>query len=802
MKLLFCMLLSMLFTSAVQAQLITVRDAESGEPLELVHIYRTNPEVLKRTNAYGQFDGERFKDASVIILRLVGYQELKTTFKEIEANGFQLLMKPTSLLLDHVIVSASRSEQLNKDLPIRVKVITPKDIALQNPQTTADLLGASGEVFIQKSQQGGGSPMIRGFATNRLLIAVDGVRMNNAVFRGGNIQQIISIDPFNIESAEVYFGPSSVIYGSDAIGGVMSFQTLKPQLSLNNDPFIKGQVAGRYASANNEIAGHADINVGWKKWAILTSISHNKYGDLRMGSNGPDDYLRTFSVTRQDSADVVVPNSDPNLQLNSGFHQTGLMQKIRFKPNEKWDFYFAFHYNETSDYDRYDRLIETTSNGLPRHAEWRYGPQKWMMNHLTITNYARGKVYDQMTIRLAQQRFEESRTDRRFNQNRRRHRMEHVDAYSLNVDFFKNLGERHKLFYGVEGVFNQISSFGDDVNINTGVTTAAQTRYPDSDWGSYAAYLSHQFKISEKLTLNSGVRYNQFVINASFDTTFIPLPVTETQISFGALNGNLGLVARPGKTWTIQVNLSTAYRTPNIDDIGKVFDSEPGKVVVPNPNLKAEYAYNADLGVSKLFGEWLKLDATGYFTYLNNALVRRNFQLNGLDSINYDGALSQVQAIQNASFAYVYGVQAGMDVQFGKGFRLSSRINYQMGREEMDDGSISRSRHAAPLFGQTRLSYGFKNLKLEFYALYNGQITATDLPIEEQGKPALYAKDENGNPYAPSWYTLNFRMGYQVTSHLYVTAALENITDQRYRTYSSGLAAAGRNFIVSARIKF
>jgi hemoglobin/transferrin/lactoferrin receptor protein len=125
-----------------------------------------------------------------------------------------------------------------------------------------------------------------------------------------------------------------------------------------------------------------------------------------------------------------------------------------------------------------------------------------------------------------------------------------------------------------------------------------------------------------------------------------------------------------------------------------------------------------------------------------------------------------------------------------------------MGREEMDDGSISRSRHAAPLFGQTRLSYGLKNLKLECYALYNGQINASDLPIEEQGKPALYARDENGNPYSPSWYTLNFRMGYQVTSHLYVTAALENITDQRYRTYSSGLAAAGRNFIVSARIKF
>jgi hemoglobin/transferrin/lactoferrin receptor protein len=802
MKSFFYMFICALFATNAWSQIVTIRDSETREPLELVHIFRTNPEKLTKTNARGEFEIKPFQDAEKIHIRLVGYTELVTNFSEIESNGFDIFLSPNSIILNHVIVSASRSEQLNKDLPVRVTVLTPKDIALQNPQTTADLLGASGEVFIQKSQQGGGSPMIRGFAANRLLIAVDGVRMNNAIFRSGNIQQIISIDPFNIESAEVYFGPSSVIYGSDAIGGVLSFQTLKPQLSLTNSPYIKGQVTGRYASANNEIAGHADINIGWKKWAILTSITHNRYGDLRMGSKGPEDYLRNFSVMRIDSADVVVTNQDPNLQLNSGFHQTGILQKIRFKPNDKWDFYYALHYNETSDYDRYDRLIETTSSGLPRHAEWRYGPQKWMMNQFTITHYARGKLYDQMTIRMAHQYFQESRTDRRFNQANRRYRMEEVHAYSLNVDFFKNLGTRHKLFYGLEGVLNQIASIGTDTDIHTGNTVAAAARYPASDWGSYAAYLSYQFKVNEKISFTAGTRYNHFVINALFDTSFIPLPTTTAFLDFGALNGNLGIVVRPTPSWTIQLNLSTAYRAPNIDDVGKVFDSEPGKVVVPNPDLKAEYAYNADLGISKVFGEWMKIDATGYFTYLNNALVRRNYVLNGMDSINYDGALSQIQAIQNAAFALVYGVQAGVDIQFGGGFRLSSRINYQLGREEMDDGTISNSRHAAPLFGQSRLSFAHKSLKIEFFALYNGQINAANLPIEEQGKPALYARDDNGNSYSPSWYTLNFRLGYQVTSHLYVTGALENITDQRFRTYSSGLAGAGRNFILSARIRF
>ena len=85
-----------------------------------------------------------------------------------------------------------------------------RDARLRNPQTTADLLGQIGSVFIQKSQMGGGSPMIRGFATNRVLMVADGVRMNNAIYRSGNNQNIISIDPFSLEDAEVIFGPGSI----------------------------------------------------------------------------------------------------------------------------------------------------------------------------------------------------------------------------------------------------------------------------------------------------------------------------------------------------------------------------------------------------------------------------------------------------------------------------------------------------------------------------------------------------------------------------------------------------------------
>ena len=146
--------------------------------------------------------------------------------------------------------------------------------------------------------------------------------------------------------------------------------------------------------------------------------------------------------------------------------------------------------------------------------------------------------------------------------------------------------------------------------------------------------------------------------------------ITSAKINEGAATGSLGAVFTPGQTWSLSVNASTGFRAPNVDDIGKVFDSEPGSVVVPNPDLRAEYAYNFEAGAAKVFGDYLKVDVTGYYTILQNAMVRRNFQLNGLDSIVYDGSLSQVQAIQNAASATVYGVQAGFEAKLPSGFGL------------------------------------------------------------------------------------------------------------------------------------
>ena len=785
--------------STVKSQIITVISKETKEHLEQVTIFHKKTNNYLVTNSNGEADISDFIDYTDLEIKFLGFKTQNKNYSDLEKANFLIQLEPTVLRTDEIVISATKWKQKTSELASKVSVISSKNAQLINPQTAADLLEVSGKVFVQKSQQGGGSPMIRGFATNRLLYTIDGVRMNNAIFRAGNIQNVISLDPFAIEETEIIFGPGSVIYGSDAIGAVMSFKTLTPSFSLNNQRLITGNAFTRFSSANEEKTYHADINIGYQKWAFVTSISHNNFGDLTMGSTGRDEYLRNFYVQRKNNQDVIITNKNPKTQKPTGYNQTNFMQKIRFKPNDNWNLIYGFHFSEISSFDRYDRHLQT-KNGNPRYGEWKYGPQKWIMHNLETSKKGKNySFYDDVTLRLTLQQFEESRISRNFNDAQRETRKETVDAYTTNLDFYKYLNVKSKLFYGAEYVYNNVNSTGTNTNIITNSSVKGPSRYPDANWSSLGFYISNQYDFSKNWILQSGLRYNFYKLNATFDTSFYPFPFTNTTIQNAALTGSLGVVFKPQNHWVISSNFSTAFRSPNVDDVGKIFDSEPGFVVVPNPDLKAEYAYNTDISIAKTFGDYLKIECTGFYTYLKNALVRRDFTLNNETQIIYDGEVSTVQAIQNAASAKVYGFQLNLEADFGKGFGFSSDFNYQKGEEELDTGKTSPLRHATPLFGNMRLTYNAHKLQTQLYANYSGNVAFNDLPDSEISKEYIYAKDANGNPFSPSWITLNIKTSYRFTENLLLSSGLENLTDLRYRPYSSGIVSPGRNFVISLK---
>jgi hemoglobin/transferrin/lactoferrin receptor protein len=783
------------------AQEISIRDQRTNEPLPWVTITGNTPDAFAITKEDGSVNLSIFNGAEKLLLRSVSHQTRTIMQIDTLKTGDILYLKSALISLENVVVSATRWRQTSSNVASKITTISAKEIGLIQPQTAADLLSASGSVFVQKSQQGGGSPMIRGFATNRLIYTVDGVRMNNAIFRGGNIQNVINLDPFATESAEILFGPGSVIYGSDAIGGVMSFQTLKLRLSRSEVLEVSGKVNTRYSSANQEKTGHVDVMLSKEKWASITSLSRWDYNHLRQGSNGPDDYLKTVYVESRGAMDVVIQQEDELLQIPSAYAQSNFMQKIRYAPSKQWNLEYGYHYSKTSPYGRYDRQSRVR-NGLPRYGEWDYGPQSWQMHLLKIDNKGPTVIYDQLTTRMAFQRFGESRITRNLNSPERTTRVENVDAYSVNIDLVKKITKKGQLYYGAEWVTNLVKSTGSSIDLNTEQTLFAQPRYPDANWHSGAIYANTELYIRPKLTLTSGLRVNQFSVKTAFDPSEFQIPLEDIRNTDIALTGAIGMVYRASDSWTISSSAGTAFRSPNVDDIGKIFDSEPGSVTVPNSTLSAEYAYNVDLSTAKILFEKIKLEATGYYTLLDHAMVRRNARFNGQDSILYDGTLSQVQSIQNAAQARVFGAQMSIELFLTDYLRIRSDYNAQIGEEELDDGTVSPARHAAPAFGQSSVRFNKKSITIQLYAVYQGRKTASDLPFEERQKDEIYAKDRSGRNYVPSWYTINLKAGYIINKALQLNLGLENITDQRYRPFASGISGAGRNAILALQWSF
>ena len=585
------------------------------------------------------------------------------------------------------------------------------------------------------------------------------------------------------------------------VGGVMDFHTKDIIIGDSLKPAIKTNAFLRYSTANNEKTGHVDFNYGGKKWGSLTSISFSDFDDLKMGSVYHEDYQRFDYVERDGDEDKMVRNSNPNEQIYSGYSQLNLMQKFTYRPSKTTDLTYTFHYSTSSDIPRYDRLIQYANDTTLKYAEWYYGPQDWMMHNLQLNLNKKNKIYNDARLTIAYQHVEESRHDRKFNAETLRSRTEIVDGLNLNFDLDKVLSEKTTLFYGLEGMYNYVNSTGESENIITGAISPTSTRYPDggSDYFTAALYANIKSNLSKKITLQAGLRFSQvFSISRFEDTTFYQFPYDQIKLSPRALNGSVGFVYRPSGSWQINTNISSGFRAPNVDDIAKVFDSEPGNVVVPNENLQPEYAYNIDFGVIKNFGSSVKVDLTLFYTYIDNIMVRRDYTFNGDPYIWYDSTWSKVQAVQNAGHGWIYGGSFNFWADITDMIGLRTNLTYMKGEDDQHDPI----RHVSPLFGSTGIIFIVRKVKLELYANYNGQISFENLTSTEKEKPHMYAQDDNGHPYSPGWYTLNFKGYYQINPSFQLNFGIENILDYRYRPYSSGIVAPGRNFIIALRASF
>ena len=806
-----------LFCANFYAQEITVLDYELNLPISNCTIYNESKLNVVHTDKNGKADISIFKENEILSFNHISFVEMEVLKRHFKEGKKTVFLHHKAEALDEVILATSRQKVTRNRIAEHVEIMQQKEIVRSASQTSADLLASIPGIKVQKSQFGGGSPVLRGMEANRILLVVDGVRMNNAIYRSGHLQSSISVSPSVLERTEVVFGPSSVIYGSDALGGVIHYYTKTPKTGL--DKMVNVDFMTRFGTVNNESTQQGSVELSFKNWGSLTSFSRADFGDLRMGKNrrhGYDDWGKVFDYSVNADSYYTpdsTQNSNPNIQKNTGYNQSDLLQKFYFDFSKRTNLTFNIQHSTTSDIPRFDRLTERSSGEL-KFAEWYYGPQKRFLVSSQLAIRPDKKWMNSGTITAAYQNLKESRVQRKFSSLDRLYRNEMVVVYSLNGDFSVQLGKtsNRKLSYGAELTHNNVnsSSSGKTIHVDgnniLGFTDdfVVQSRYPDggSSYDSFSGYLSYRQDVTPRSTLNTGVRYSYTNLKARWiDDTYITLPSTDISIDNGAITATVGYTYRPNRNWQLNTVISSGFRSPNIDDVGKIREKN-GQVTVPNIQLRPEYSYSAEIGVLKYMNDKkFNIGLNVYYSLLDKYISREQFSLGGYSTIIYDGEEVETYANVNHDNAYIAGTTFSFGGKIIDNWKINGSVTYTKGESMDKDLPLSS---IPPIFGDLEVQFAMNRFEAGLNFKFNGfkELNEYNL-VEGIDNVEQSPFDTSTQEYlgTPSWNTLNFFSNYRISDALNLQVNIDNIFDLHYKEFASGISSPGRSFSVSVFIK-
>lgn len=809
--------MGLFFVSLCYGQQVQVVDAVTGLPIEDVRVYTDTQQSLTDQNGFFSLDG--MKKSTKAYISHIGYESITLSINELLKRN-RIRLYPDTQQLHEIVLSVARSKDERKRVSKQVAIIGQQNIQELSPNTSADVLNAASGVHIQKSQGGGGSPVIRGLEANRILLVVDGVRMNNAIYRSGHLQNAITIDPQTLERAEVIYGPSSVGYGSDALGGVVHYYTKTPKIGTEN-PWSFGLSSG-YDTRHLHTVNHIDITHSSSQWASLSSISFTKFGDLYLGKKRNHGYrdwglVPTYSKnSRTRFYETESLNADPNLQRNTAYNQLDLLQKFVFQTENDNQWMLNMQYSTSSDIPRFDKLSESRDGNL-RYAEWYYGPQKRLLISPRYTFSTSSKWLREGTVTWAYQNLEESRVKRKFGNLDRESQIEKLDVYSLNADFSAHTNPGKKIAYGFEFTHNRVRSNAYSQTLEVvensirglGSKTPIPTRYP-SDGSTYttiAAYGDYRVDLTEKSTLDAGLRFTHTRLKADWkDQALIDARLDMAQNQNNALNASLGYVFRPSSQWEWRAVVASGFRAPNIDDIGKIRENH-GRISVPNPDLKPEYAYTADLGITRFFeNRKAYIQLNSYYTLLHNFIGRDDYFVPSDVSTNSDETILFMddevitQANVNLGTANLRGASMGWSLKPLKKWRYSGSVSYTYGQIHRDNMPMPS---ILPYFGNHQLVLNHQDLKVSVSHHFSSRKNPHDYSwggedgLEETpliNPEATELVDRFAG--SPAWSRFDMSAHYKPDPSMTLSAHLYNIFDIHYKEFASGISAPGRSLML------
>lgn len=732
-----------------------VRDDRTNRPMPGVSVRLLPTTRGTMTDQRGYFIVQDLPPGKYTIqLSSVGYRfkdEPVTVENRTDARR-EIRLQPTVVQLNQqTVTTLQRTETPDFVRPEVTTVLTARDLRQRPPRTVPEaLFGATG-VFLQKTNHGGGSPFVRGLTGQQTLLLVDGIRLNNATFRSGPNQYLNTIDPQSVSQIEVVRSSGSVAYGSDAIGGVVNVLTQTPQ--FKDRAGFTGGLFTKAMTQNMEYSGRAEVGFSAPAVAVAGALAYRKFGDLVAGRG-------------------------LGRETPTGYNQLSGDVKARFRMSDRFVATVAYQNLRQDSVPVYHRVQ------LENYRYYQFDPQRRQLGYARLEGFYDRQFLKSVQLTASWQRQTEGRQSQKNGNPTAVYERDETATTGLTLLATAEPTRYWRMQNGVEWYFDRVRSRREDVNTQTGSAVPKRGLYPDGATMSSLAFFSNHTLTFNRLTLTAGGRYNAFQIMTP-EATLGPAWIGEATIRPSALVGNLGASFAVMPAVRLIASVQSAFRAPNVDDLGTLGIVD-FRYEVPNASLQPERSLNKEVGV-KIRTQRLSATVLAYHNQLSNFISRFRVGAStpGRDSIQG----YPVYLKQNSAESFIRGLEAEVEYEVVPNWLAYAGATYTYGQNVTANEPFRR---IPPLNGRAGLTYQSPT---------GWWVRAELLMAGAQTRLAKGDQDDNRiqKGGTPAWQVVNLNGGYR-WKFVTVSAELQNLSNEAYRTHGSGVDGVGRSAWLSVLV--
>ncbi len=733
-----------------QSVTVTVHDRQTGLFVPDVFIKVYNSNLTTVTDQQGRFKLSGLYTNSKILLTALGYENAEWIVTD--STSRITLEKSFIYLKNNITITAKRFEANQFDISEGVTVVDSQDLLKTSSRSTPEALMGTAGVWVQKTNHGSGSPIIRGLMGNQVLLMVDGIRMNNATYRYGPNQYLSTIDPGLIDKIEAIRGNGSVLYGSDALGGVVQIISRTPHFQTEGNQF-HGLITGKWMSGAMERSVRSELQWNGERIAVLTGFSRRDFGDIHAGGA-----LGRLGPT--------------------GYDEFAMDSKVLIKTGDRGLLTAAWQRHQQNDVPRYDQVFQGG------YRLYNFDPQIRELGYVRWETFTENRIANNIQVTAGINRSLESIHSQKNGSSEIKNQKDIVNTLNGTAEVHSLMSETWQAQSGVEWYYDRVASQAKIYNPSSKETISVRGSYADGAASqSMSVFSTHTIDI-KKFTIAAGARFSVVSLSVN-DVTF-----GNREIQPNAMVGNLGLAYAIHPSYRIFVSGNTGFRAPNVDDVSKFGAVESSVFEVPSEHLSPERSSTLETGF-KVNGKIFSGSLTAYRTTLSDLIERMPMTYLGMDTIEN----RRVYQKQNISESILHGLEAEGAIRLSSHFSVYGNLTYTHGK------NISKNepmRRIPPLFGKLGLGYQHMNgfwFRMDYvYAGEQSRLAGGDL-----SDARISVRLKNG--VMPSWDILNLHGGFSY-KFLSLTVSGQNLLNEAYRVYASGVDGYGRNMSISLTAKY